>query len=128
MTVTVEKKKKASYVRETGVGSCLGPALLQVVGPVEVLALGSRRPLQTHAVLQAPLDGQDARGAGVTHHGPRLSVNREVVQRDLKVDVVVDLRREKTAQRLTPTSREIPSFYNQKASARAEDAGASWEM
>lgn len=98
--------KMASYIREAGIGSCLGPALLQVIGPVEVLALVSWRPLQTHAVLQAPLDGQDARRVGVTHHRPRLSLNREVVQRDLEIDVVVDLRREKTAERLTPPSNK----------------------
>ena len=48
------------YIRKAGVGGRFSPTLLQVVGPVKVLAPVAAGPLQGHAVLQAPLDGQDA--------------------------------------------------------------------
>lgn len=68
--------------------------MLQVVGPVEVLALVAVGSLQGHAVLQTPLHREDARRVGVTHHGARLGVDAVIVQRYLEVGVVVDLKGE----------------------------------
>lgn len=82
-----------SYIREAGVRGRFCPALLQVVSPVEVLAFVASGPLQTHAILQTPLDGQNARRVGVTHDRLRLRVKGEIIQRYLEVDVVVDLKR-----------------------------------
>lgn len=65
--------------------------MLQVVGPVEVLALVAVGSSQSHAVLQTPLHGEDAQRVGVTHHGARLGVGAVIVQRYLEVGVVVDL-------------------------------------
>lgn len=89
----LEPQSACPYVRKVGVGRRLAAGPLQVVGPVEVLALVAPRPLQSHAVLQTPLDGQDAGRVGVTQHGARLGVGREVVQGHLEVHLVVDLRR-----------------------------------
>lgn len=89
----MEIRSFCSYVGEAGVGGRLRPAVLQVVGPVEVLALVASRSLHTHAVLQTPLHRQDARRVGVTHDRPRLHVGGEVVQRHLEVDLIVDLKR-----------------------------------
>lgn len=83
-----------TYIRKAGVGGRLSPAVLQVVGPVEVLALIAPWPLQTHTVLQTPLHGQDARHVGMTHYRPRLSVSGEIIQSYLEVDLTVDLERE----------------------------------
>ncbi len=84
-----------SYIREAGVRGRLCPALFQVVGPVKVLALIAPGPLQTHAILHTPLDGQDARRVGVTHHKLWFSIAREIIQRYLEVDLIVDLKRKK---------------------------------
>lgn len=83
---------RASYIRKAGVGSRFSPALLQVVRPVKVLTLVTPRPLQNHRVLETPLDRQEARRVGVTHHGPRLGVSRELIQRHLEEALTVDLK------------------------------------